>query len=80
MINNSKYQKLVHLTTYGIISIQRSYVISENNKFIGIDIPYIKGRDNKYSNIGRIIIKDDKEVLSKLKEKLDKNVGVQNNR
>ena len=26
MINNGKYQKLVHLGTYGIISIQRSYV------------------------------------------------------
>ena len=80
MINNSKYQKLVHLTTYGIISIQRSYVISENNKFIGIDIPYTSGRDNKYSNIGKIIIKDDKEKMFNLKDKLDKNVGVQNNR
>lgn len=76
MINNSKYQKLVHLTTYGIISIQRSYVVSENNIFKGIEIPYTKERDKSYKNIGRIIIKEDKEVLSNLKDKLDKNVGV----
>ena len=78
MINNGKYQKLVHLGTYGIISIQRSYVVSENNIFKGIDYPYTKGRDNKYKNIGRIIITEDKEVLTKLKEKLDKNVGTKN--
>lgn len=79
MINNSKYQKLVHLTTYGIISIQRSYVVSENNIFKGVEIPYTKRRDKSYKNIGRIIIKEDREVLSKLKDKLDKNVGVQKN-
>lgn len=75
MINNSKYQKLVHLTTYGIISIQKSYILSENNIFNGVDIPYTNGRDKSYKNIGRIIIKEDREVLSKLKDKLDKNVG-----
>lgn len=75
LINNSKYQKLVHLTTYGIISIQRSYIVSENNIFNGVDIPYTNGRDKSYKNIGRIIIKADREVLSKLKDKLDKNVG-----
>ena len=75
MINNSKYQKLVHLTTYGIISIQRSYVVSENNIFKGVEIPYTKRRDKSYKNIGRIIIKEDREVLSNLKDKLDKNVG-----
>jgi len=75
MINNSKYLKLVHLTTYGIISIQRSYVVSENNILKGVEIPYTKRRDKSYKNIGRIIIKEDREVLSKLKEKLDKNVG-----
>lgn len=76
MINNSKYQKLVHLGTYGIISIQKSYVVSENNIFKGVDFTYTKGRDNKYKNIGRIIIKEDKDVLSKLKDKLDKDTGV----
>lgn len=76
MVNTSKYQKLVHLGTYGIISIQRSYVVSENNIFKGVDYPYTKGRDSKYKNIGRIIIKEDKEILSKLKDRLDKNVGV----
>ena len=75
MINHSKYQKLVHLGTYGIISIQRSYVVSENNIFKGVDFPYTNGRDNKYKNIGRIIINEDKDVLLKLKEKLDNNVG-----
>ena len=75
MINNSKYQKLVHLTTYGIISIQRSYVVSENNIFKGVEIPYTKRRDKSYKNIGRIIIKEDKNVLSKLKEKLGDSVG-----
>ena len=76
MINNSKYQKLVHLTTYGIISIQRSYVVSENNIFKGVEIPYTKRRDKSYKNIGRIIIKEDREVLSNLKDKLDNNSGV----
>lgn len=79
MINNSKYQKLVHLTTYGIISIQRSYVISENNIFKGIDFPYTKGREHEYKNIGKIIIKEDKDVLLSLKERLEKNAGTQKN-
>jgi len=77
IINDSKYQKLVHLTTYGIISIQRSYVVSSNNIFKGVNIPYTSGRDNKYSNIGRIVIKEDKDFLSKLKDELNNNVGIQ---
>ena len=48
---------------------------SENNIFKGVEIPYTKRRDKSYKNIGRIIIKEDKELLSKLKDKLDRSVG-----
>ncbi len=78
MINNSKYQKLVHLTTYGIISIQRSYVKASNNIFREVDIPYSRGRNNKYSNIGKIIVKNDKDKISNLKEILNNNTGCKN--
>ena len=79
MINNSEYQKLVHLGTYGIISIQRSYVVSKNNIFNGVDYPYTSGREHEYKNMGIIIIKEDKNKLSHLKERLERNAGVQKN-
>ena len=54
-----KYPKLVYLTTYGIISIQRSYIVSENNTFKGVDYPYTRSRGFSYSNIGIIKVKGD---------------------
>lgn len=76
---NSTYPKLVKLATYGIISLQKSYIISENNIFIGVDFPYTRGRDNKYRNYGLIMIKDNKNQNQDLKEKLYKNAGVKKN-
>ncbi len=72
----TKYSKIVSANTYGVISIQRAYVIVENCIYDGARFPYTYTRDGKYSNIGRLIIKNDDKVLKSLKKDLSKLVGI----
>ena len=72
---SSHYHIIVAPSSYGVISIQRSYIVVENCIYDGADNPYTYTRNGKYSNIGRIIIKNNNK-LKNLKENLLKKAGL----
>lgn len=59
---NEKYPKFVSLKEHGVISIERSYIVSKNNTFKGIDLPYTNTRDKDYFKIGIIKVINDKII------------------
>ena len=70
-----EYPKVVSLYSHGIISIQRSYIVAENCIFKGIDFRYQFWRGLSLKNLGKIVVKQDKQVLENLKENLEGKVG-----
>ena len=74
----NKYPKLVALSTYGPISLDKSYVVVSDSIFKNVKHKYKIMQKLDFNSIGKIIIKNDKEKLKVLKEKLENIVGVKN--
>lgn len=71
-----KYPKLVMLDTYGIIAIQRSYILAENCIFDDVDYKYTMSRGVSLKNLGKIVVKNEKKEILDLKNKLENLAGI----
>ena len=71
----NKYPKIVALGSCGPISIQRSYVKVKNCIFKDVRRKYTFWRGLSLKNLGKIIVKQDKNTLKGLKEVLESKVG-----
>ncbi len=73
-----KYPRFISLNAYGPISIQGSYVVVENSIFKGVKLRrrYTFYRGISIKNLGKIVVKNDKEKNKILKDQLENIVGV----
>lgn len=73
----AKYPKLVALSTYGVISLEGSYIEVENCIFYQTKHVYENMRGLSWGQRGKIVTRQEKKVLQNLKEKLEKEAGIQ---
>lgn len=75
LIIRKKYPRIVALDAYGPISLQRSYVLVENSLFIGVKYHYMTSKGLSIRSLGKVIMKEDKNITKNLKERLEKISG-----
>lgn len=72
-----KYDKVVALNSYGIISNQSSFVFAENTVFEGAKYPYMEYEKSKGINgIGKIVIYNERDKIKDLRKNLEAVAGV----
>ena len=74
---DDKYPKMVALSSYGPISLDRSYIVIENS-FFNVKHLYTTHYEIKWSNYGKIIVNKELDDANKLKDKLEKETGNKN--
>ena len=78
-IIKEKYSKFISLNAYGIISVEKAYVLSENTVYNGAKYPYTNYRKNLDESSGRIKIKNDNKITRNLRKILEENTGIKEN-
>ena len=73
-----KYPKIVSLSTHSVISLEKSYIVLENNIFNGTKHKYESEFEPKELKSGKIVIKSEGNNILELKNMLQETAGVKN--